>query len=223
MKMFKPVIPKLVLCLFLWSFFVAWSVPEKDTIAKPNFILFKLNRSENKIQALKDRNRTEDIKTLQRYDQQIATAIMKDFNNNFKFCKVYFFNSPQLHDVIEGNWDKVILFDTSLNVAVKPNISPKDDYFIVENNFPPPPGVEAKNTKSKESQTSNRYDGNFINSHDEFGIVSYDKQYKLLPHKICYSRANMASKIFRKKKLQQFEFEYLGAGEYSKSLNKYFD
>lgn len=191
-----------------------------DLPPTPTCILFKINRSINKIEALKERKRFDDVKLVQQYDEDIAHAIVADFKEHFTFCKVYFFNSLQLHDVIDKHWDKVLFFDQDMTNPVKPDISLFGNVWIVENNFPPPPnykiGSDPQNPElSKESRS-------YANANDEFGIVSYNDKYELIEHKICYNRSRLKKAKVPDKYPKEFTYTYIGAEHYNSVLKKYY-
>lgn len=213
---------KITFRLFLLSLVLCTTVIKAggDLPPAPTCVLFKINRSENKIQALKDRKRLDDVKLVQQYDEDIAKAIVDDFKQHFTFCKVYFFNSPQLHDVIDKHWDKVLFFEKDMLNPVKPDMSTFGNVWIVENNFPPPPNY--KITVDEQHPELSDQSRTYLNANDEFGIVSYNKNYELIEHKICYTRSRLKKIKIPDTFPKEYTYVYTGAGRFSTVLKKYY-
>lgn len=186
---------------------------------KPTAILFKINRSENKIQGLKERNRLEDVKIVEAYDETIAQAIMQNFQSSFTFCKVYFFNSSDLQKVIDQQWKSVSFFENDFTHTVTPPDSLLEHIFIAENNYPPQPSYNLVNPeKGTASYTSER---TFMGG-DETGIVTYNQHYNVLDSKLCYSPASIKRSRIKGSFPKQYHYQYNGASGYQKKLSKYF-
>jgi len=196
--------------------------PEQKAIQSPTCILIKINRSENKIAAMKERHLDNEIQDVMKMDDDLAFAIMEDFKTHFRYCKVYFFNSPSLQDVISKNWKQVAFYDHDF---VHPLVLPDSvlsTVFIVENNYPPPPEYDLLKKEGGVTLLEPREQKTFVNSNDEFGIVSYDDGYKLLPNKVCYCRAGLISKRIKDKWPKEYTYTYMGAMRYDRMLKKYF-
>jgi len=163
----------------------------------------------------------KEINDVIKMDNDLAFAIMEDFKTNFKYCKVYYFDSPSLPDVMSRNWGKVTFYAHDFVHPVIPPDSLLQRFFIIENNYPPPPEYD-KIKKDGITILEPKDQKPYLNSNDEFGIVSYDETYTLLPTKIPYSRASLISKRIKDKWPKEYTYTYIGALRYDRLLRKYF-
>lgn len=171
---------------------------------------------------MKERGLTDEIQDVIKMDEQLAFAIMSDFKTHFNFCPVYFFNSSSLNDVIAKNWKQVSFYDHDFIHAVVPPDSQLKNIIIVENNYPPAPEYDQVKKENGVTILEPKDQKTFVNTMDEFGLVSYDDQYHLLPSKICYSRAGLSMKRIKDTWPKEYTYTYIGALRYDRILKKYF-
>jgi hypothetical protein len=191
------------------------------TLYKPNAILFMLNKSTNKIEALKKRGLIEYIKEIEEQDEEINRSIMVDFSKNFKYCPVYFFYSDQLELVKKRDWENVIFSDyESLVSNKKIEVHNFGNYYIAEANYPPAPIYESANNGDEPSLTGGEGPENdFANSRD-YGIVVYDENFVPLKSKLRFVNISLTKtgNIF---KSGSRKYRFIGAAKLTEALIKY--
>lgn len=204
------------LLLLLPSFQLA---AQSTAMRRPTAILFQINRSDNKIQALKEMKDEGSIDEIQEYDQAIGQSIIKAFRKEFNFCKVYFFNSNQLELVKAKRWKEVDFIDSSFTKFVYVPDSILNNIWIAENNYPPTPGykIDEKSGHAVIEPTKN-----FVNTNDDMGIVLHDNNYQLLPGRLCYHRAGLRQIRIKKTIPKEYTYTYHGVKHFNKSLRNYF-
>lgn len=214
----------LVILLFFMSAFTslnAYQIKSK-ALCQPLCILVKINRSENKLNAMKERGMTNEMKDVVKMDEQLAFAIMADFREHFKYCPVYFFDSPSLPDVKSKNWKTVSFYHHDFIHPVTPPDSLFRCFFILENNYPPAPQYDVLTKENGVTILEPKDQKTFVNSNDEFGIVGYDAQYNLLPGKLAYSRAGLFARRIKNAWPKEYTYTYVGALRYDRLLTNYF-
>jgi hypothetical protein len=160
---------------------------------KPNVILFMLNKSTNKIEALKKRALFTDIKDVEQIDNDINMSIIKDFSKKFKYCPVYFFYSDQYDLVKAKDWENVTFYDYEhLTSNKKIEIHALGNYYIAEVNYPPVQKYEeVKPSVTMMNGTENGGGENeFANSHD-YGIVLYNENFEAVSGKLMFTNISL--------------------------------
>lgn len=227
--MLSPTKCKYVLKGIVFSIFFCFSITnhlygqerKKMNIKAPTCILFKINRSENKIASLLERNRQNEVEELRREDERIAAAIMEDFKYNFQFCKVYFFNGPELNLVKEKKWSDVSFFDQNLVDRIIPPDSLLKHVFIVELNYPPPPINQIITTSDGVTYQEPQDMRTYLLS-DIPGLVTYDANYVWLNTKFGFVRPRVYHRrIARSPQSGQIVWNF-GVKSYDRLLRKYF-
>jgi len=190
-----------------------------DTSDKPAVILFMLHNSTNKIESLQKQGLTAEMRDVQQTDHEINSSIVRDFEKVFKFCPVYFFYDTQLHFVKNQQWESVLFFDYEhFKTNKKIEVSGFDQYIIAEVDYPPLPEYPTVDSAGKIHYPE--YTVDYATARD-YGILCYDKNYKLLRNKLQYTNISLRryGNIF---KPQTLYYRFVGALAFQEKLFKYF-
>ena len=82
----------------------------------PKVVLVQLSSEQNRINALKKTKRYADLERFEKESVLVRNATIADFNDNFKFCPVYFYIDTNVQKVKDCQYEGVLL-NSDLSVA----------------------------------------------------------------------------------------------------------
>ncbi len=100
----------------------------------PKVVLVELFSQQSRMDALIRAKRYRDTATLSKDARKAVSVTVKDFKDNFQYCRYYFFWDKDFDAIMAGQFDGVLL-DSSLSLAKNVNIS-DTNYLIVHYGIP---------------------------------------------------------------------------------------
>jgi hypothetical protein len=104
--------------------------------ARTKAVLVQLKSENRRMQAMYAAKDYRQLHQLTSDVKEVASVTIKDFEQDFKYCPVYYYMDTNLQHIKERKFDGV-LFDADGQIITKPVISPADtDYLIVLYGYP---------------------------------------------------------------------------------------
>lgn len=211
--------------LFFALIALLWYKPAKaqpNRLDKPQVILFMLNESLNQIEALKKRGRMADIPTLQEADREINESIIRDFNQYFNVCPVYYFYNRDYDFVKNKQWDKVIFYDAEhISTPKKIELGNLQQYWIAEVNYIPMTQYTVKDSVSRKQSIDYFAGEEDYASTRDYHLLLYNPQFQLLSRPLGITNISLRrnGNIFQPKTMK---YQFKGAEKFNEVLQKYF-
>ena len=82
---------------------------KKEVPGKPDFILVQLRSETSRINGAIKTKRADLLEVIKKDGAAIASAMMNDFKDNFKFCPVYFYMDTNMYKVINKQFDGILM------------------------------------------------------------------------------------------------------------------
>lgn len=126
------------LLFYVFSTFIVQKVSAQNTksIDFPTAVLVQLSSEQNRINALLKAKRYNDLERFKKEAEHVRTATVADFNDNFKFCPVYFYIDTNIQKVKDGQFEGVLL-NSDLSVATNITLTPtSQSHALVYYGFP---------------------------------------------------------------------------------------
>jgi hypothetical protein len=201
----------------IFLFFISFQCRGKDTLVNkiPAAVLVQLRSEHNRIEKMKEANMPYYLRKLKEDAVGVKTSMINDFTDNFNYCHVYYFMDTNLHLVLDGMFNNVLLnADGSPATNITANFS-KQNYLIVYYGYP----ISQSKTE-KEVTDSLRY---IVQSDPPSGkglMVNNGKYQQIgILYKLSYE--NFLFRIFYKHKYyyisKRYDMEYF---PFAKELNK---
>lgn len=176
-------------------------------------ILFQIPSSTNQINVAESSGDTEMAAVYKRSDNQIRTAIMRNFKAEFTYCPVYFFSIDDYDKVKSQNLSEVEFYDLN---GKKTKI-PEDvtDYKLANISFFPKALFETKDNISGQKILSEEVDNRYGK-----GIILYDKNFEPLNGKLRFTPCKVFKRgsIFKRNKRY---YDFRGAYSLQRKLKKH--
>ncbi len=160
----------------------------------------------------------EDAGDVIQADYEINSSIVRDFEQYFTYCPVYFFYDTQMHYVQKRQWDKVEFYDYEhYKTNKKIEVSSIDGYFIAEVNYPPVTEYPTIDEQGKVHEPE--YTTDYAIARD-YGILCYDEDFKLLRNKLQYINISLR-RMGNMFKPETLRYKFTGAKKFQEKLEKY--
>lgn len=195
---------------------------QTNKLDKPPVILFMLNESLNQMEALKKRGRANDIPLLQETDREINESIIRDFNQFFTFCSVYYFYNRDYDFVKNQQWDKVVFYDAEhVQSTKKIELGNLQQYWIAEVNYIPMTQYEVKDSASRRKGIDYFSGTEDYASTRDYHLLLYNPQFQLLPRPLGITNISLRrnGNVFQPKTMK---YQFKGAEKFNEILQKYF-
>lgn len=177
-------------------------------------VLVQVPSSRVQIEAALSVGDTKTADVFKRADQQIKTALIKDFRTNYAAGAVYFFEPEDAEHVINKRFDKVTFWD--INKKEVPFTAPDNDTFYIANISFYPRETEVV-SESGEEVVREQSD---VESHLGLGIILRTADYEPVSGKLRFTACRIGKRgnIFDKSKRY---YVFWGSAAFSRKLLKH--
>lgn len=171
----------IILCLLLVSNADAQIFKRKKARTSepaPKAILVQLFTNQNKLNYLKERKKADDILLLKQDTDSIITSIVRDFNDNFYYCPVYYYIDSNIEHIKKKEFDGILLNEhlQPVNNAVIQN--GETNFQIVIFGYP----IQKSTDNLKKEERGDFFASNYaVTTNYKQRLVVFDHNFSKLP------------------------------------------
>ena len=87
---------------------------EQIKLLKDGSLMVRLHTRQRSIDAMRKAGKDKQAAKLEQHQKELNQTIADTFNNDFRFCPVYFFSSEYTVPIKNGEWEEVVFLNDSL-------------------------------------------------------------------------------------------------------------
>ncbi|MEZ5015721.1 MAG: hypothetical protein R2800_01610 [Flavipsychrobacter sp.] len=170
-----------ILCLLLMSSANAQIIKRKKAKADekaPKAILVQLFTNQNKLAYLQERKKTDDIQLLKKDTDSILTKMVRDFNDNFYYCPVYYYIDSNIEHIRKKEFDGILLNENLQPVKNTVLENGATDFQIVIFGYP----IQKSSDNLKDDEKDDFFASNYsVTTKYKQRLVVFDHNFDKLP------------------------------------------